>query len=252
MIEIFKTAGISTTIVIPLTGFIFFLFRKWIITKITKSVEHSFSEKLEILKSELSAQSAQQLAMYSAGASAQAAGAERRIAAIEKIWAYVQQIREAANPFAELSYLTEEEYFTSPRIKSDNSSDMEIMAKYSEDTQNADKQLRPFLTPRLWRLYYIYSIFCGRLVYLEAQVLNKDLVKVWFHDKATINLIKEALSQEEIDKALSGTFKSPEIIKDLLENKILAETHFLVNGRRFSEEASALSEITASIKRGER
>lgn len=237
MEELLKTVGFSSAIVIVLIGFVIFVGKRFIISKVSKGVEHSFNQKLETLKADLMYKSSTQLAAHGAGISAQAHGAKRRIEALEKLWQ--SALRIASNtPFGELSFLTSSEALEILNKNTDISDERVAGAAFLDDHDDDIEQLRPFLSQEIWRLYSFLKSFTGRLAYLYAKWGNGNEEALWHKDKAILNMLKQVLSTDEIHNVIpEGPFKSPYGAQRLLLEKILSEANLVVSGERFGKEA---------------
>lgn len=254
MLEVLESTGITALLVASLFGGLGWVFRNWIFTKITGSVEHDFSKKLEEFKVDLTAQTSRELAAHGAGVSAQIIGAEKRIEAIDKLWQIVCKIRNRKyKPFSLLCYLTEDEYLE--RIASEENGpqlrngDIETSHYFDLINELNPEALRPFITPRMWQLFFIYRAFNGRLIFLEEKCAEGESEYFWTRDNGVTQILGHVLTEEQFKKILDGPFKDPTRINDALEGAILADAHAVINGEEFGKESLRLSKSLQDISK---
>ncbi|MEM9617820.1 MAG: hypothetical protein AAF936_07650 [Pseudomonadota bacterium] len=246
MSELLFSTGIASIGSALVISFVIWLGRNWFTSKIVKGVEHRFDIKLEEFKSKLSAQTSRELSVHGAAVSAQMLGAEKRIEAIQKLWNSICKIRNRDyRPFALLSFLTEDEYIE--RITSGDPEyaipdSKEEAFKYIKFTESLNlEELRPFITQKLWQLYFVYRAIAGRLIFLEGQCSNGRSECIWYRDEHIRHILAYALTAEQIKDTTTQTFKDPAKVIDAVEWQILSEMHKIANGEMFGHESAKLA-----------
>jgi hypothetical protein len=237
------------------------LARNLITTRLTKSVEHEFSSKLELLKAQLR-ESEERLKLdlrtkeaeisalrggaISAMASRQMAVDKRRLEAVDQVWsAYM-----ALSPAKQISTMMTTIIFEEAAKSSER--DPKIREFFETigagfDPKKIDlstaKKAQPFLSPMVWATYSAYSAICmhavARWMVLRYGVGDKNLV----NDDSASNLIKAALPHlgEYIDKYGPSGYH---YLLEALEAKLLQEIQAMLSG---SEADKASIEQAAEI-----
>jgi hypothetical protein len=246
MRELLFSSGIATIGSALLIGFVVWFGRNWFASRIAKGVEYKFDVKLEEIKSGLHAQLSRELSVHGAAVSAQMLGAEKRIEAIQELWACICKIQNRKyKPFALLSFLTDDEYIE--RITSgdpeyatpDPEEEISLYIKFTESL--SVEKLRPFIPQRLWQLYFVYRAFNGRLIFLEGECSKGRSECIWYEDQGICSILAYGLTTEQFKDATANTFKDPTTVNNAIEWQMLTEMHKIANGEVFGHESARLS-----------
>jgi len=219
------------------------LARSIIVTRLRKSVQHEFDEKLEAIKSELKTKEAQIESLRNGAMSGlitrQGALYQRKLEAIDQIWASVKELEKGKYTSVTLGALNVEECMKQSG-KSENlkeffqnvggNTDLTVL-----DTSGA-KLARPFLTPLAWAYYSAYSsVIAQALAVMNALKIGVKDVEKFLNFENTNNLLKIVLPSwsEYIDKyGISGHHS----LLDEIEKLLLIELKNIQNGHEDDKE----------------
>ena len=240
--SILKFSGIlgNAAVISVIIGLGVFIGRNWLQAWLIKDAQHNFDKKLEEFKIELSDKTARELAAHSAGISAQTIGAEKRIEAVESFWNAICNVKQEISPaFPMFSFLTEEEYLQ--QIQSPeyvlSGADKDGMQYFRHFEELKVENLRPFISGKLWQLFFAYRAFLGRLKILEAKCAEGDAEGLWYNDNGVRQILSYAVTTDELEAALDTPFKSPVRVTELIEFRMIEEVHKIVNGEEFGKES---------------
>lgn len=252
--------GITTT---GLLAVALWLGRNFLLTRLTRSVEHEFNRKLEDVRAELRIAeerlkadlrakeveiSALRAGALSALANRQAALDKRRLEAVDQIWSAVTALGPARALAASMSYI-----------------DFEVAAKAAEQDPKARQffemigagfdpksmdlteavKARPFVSPMVWAVYSAMQAVIAHSI-IRWHVLKGGLgTKDFANHEAIAKLIKSALPHyaDYIDK------QGPEgyyYVLEALDQRLLAEMRAMLSG---TETDKAAIEQAAEILR---
>ena len=248
MFEIF-TASATT---IALTSIVIWLFRNWIITRLTADIRLENDSKLEQLKSSLKRTNDTLTNLTSAGDQAynqsQTALLPHKIKAIETVWSSVLAWNEmsAASMFvAVLPIDWVKKYGSDPSTKRN----FETLLKNPEHLtflkkRNETEIVRPFLTERAWALYVAYSGFYMSRVTKASMFLfpSIDHAELWerINERA---LIKASAPENILQLYDSNILEGTNSFLKYLQDEMIKEFKLELSGARDSESAVANSAI---------
>lgn len=94
---------------------------------------------------------------------------------------------------------------------------------------------RPFLSQRLWVLFFVYRAFLGRLSWRVVEGKAAGKLPPWDRsddgkDDAVIQMLTTVLASEEIVRARPQVVGGPHLVIELLEQRILAEIEKAISG----------------------
>jgi len=175
---------------------------------------------------------------------------DRRIKAIEVLWANLMPYRDILPDAAILIYnvLTEKEVDDFWNRKTDNSLHNSHIAnlqtfdfdkhigKYLASLKIVDKE-QPFIGEKIWLYFDIYRIFLGRIAVLIQFGTEKRKFDHWHRDAYLKQLFEQTLSKEEVEYIYSLKMNSLKSTMALLENRLIQEIDRTLSGERFSETA---------------
>ncbi|WP_194249543.1 hypothetical protein [Chitinibacter fontanus] len=187
------------------------LVRKLIITRLSRSVQHEFDQKLEIVRADLRASeekfkaalrekeaeiAALRSGALSAIASRQAAIEKRRLEAIDQIWAAFNSLAHARGLAAQMAIIKFEEAARETERNPKARQLFEIMGSGFDplkiDGINADKA-RPFISPMAWATFAAYRAIVMNSV-VKWHILKGGLGKADLVDSDVVkNLVLAAL-----------------------------------------------------------
>ncbi len=221
--------------------------RKLIATRLTKSVEHEFNEKIELiraefrekeelLKADLRAKEAEINTLRSgaltAMASRQVALDKRRLEATDQLWSAVIALGPAKSIS---SMMTAVKFDAAAEMAVKNPKVREMFTIMSTGTDltkldagNAAKA-RPFVSQMAWALFSAYQIIALQAV-IKLKILSSGIDAKDLLDKGTIaNLVKTALPDqtEYIDKWGDAGYH---YLLDVLEIRLLDEMRNMLAG----------------------
>lgn len=229
-----------------LAAFSMWLLRNLIITRLTKSVEHEFNEKLERLRAELREAddrfkadlraketeiSVLRSGALSAMASRQIAVDKRRLEAIDQLWTAFNSYSGARVLSSALNTFKFEETAKSTESDLKLRELFETLGKTfdasSIDHKSAAKA-KPFLSAMAWAIYIAYTAICTHAL-LRCHVLRYGLGSKLIDDEAIKKLIIAALPtySNYLDKFGPDSYH---YVLDALESKLLQEIQQMLLG----------------------
>lgn len=175
---------------------------------------------------------------------------ERRIKAIEILWAKLIEFEEVVPPPFHVIFnvLTEEEMKNFWTLKTDNA----LYNTYRLGLQNHDfnqkitdyrktldavKLERPFLGEHIWNFAELYIVFIGRIAYAGQEGTKRKTYVHWHHDSILKDLFKKTLEESEYEYVYSNKMESLKRTETLLENKLIAEIDKVLSGTHTTESA---------------
>ena len=195
-----------------------------------ESLRHSFSSERLLLESTI--RGSQQ---------GRDASHEKRLAAVERLWSAVLQLREASGGIV-LFYgvLAPEEYDTVYRkggsfaagISNVNDDYITGFMKKVDDVES----LRPYLGEVLWLRFFIYRAFVGRLGFIITRGKEKGRIEDWRTDNGVRQILAGILPSGTFD-SLTKNFGSIYPLFAQLDAIILEEISLIVSGRRSASES---------------
>ncbi|MEO5565122.1 MAG: hypothetical protein ABIR05_00430 [Luteimonas sp.] len=236
--------AISTTSALALA---LWLARNLITTRLAKSVQYSFDEKLEGLRSalrkgeeglrsEIAAKASEIQSLRSGAltniAARQGALNQRRIEAIEQIWASVTSLTHSKLLANYLAVLNVEAMTKAVQSQEKASQLLDIIGSgfdpKSIDHSSATKA-RPFVSPLAWAIYSAIQAIAGHTL-IRWHAMKSGIESQGFMDEGKIKeLIKSALPylSDYVDKHGAVIFH---YTVDALENELLAEMRRMLSG----------------------
>lgn len=200
---------------------------------------------LETLRNDLAGNRLLVEAAVRSFASGQDALQQKRVDAVERMWAAVLQMRERlSSPVYFFSILLPSEYDSV--LDKEGGTLATAIASVDDDMlmtalkPSANTELdRPLLGETLWLQFFIYRAFLGRLGVLIVMGKRKRHIPDWRGDTAVRQLLSNVLPKDRLDEILSAT-KDPSAVNravDTLEWIMLEEMSRITSGRRSSFES---------------
>lgn len=233
------------------------LFRSLISTRLTKSVENEFNEKLEHLRAELRAKETQIDALRSGALSGlisrQSKLYERQLKAIEQVWEAVTELGKAKVISATMASIkfkeSAQEAASNPRFRQV----FEIMGgnfSVKDINLGAASKARPFLSPLAWAYYLAYqSIVMLAAIKFETLKIGLDSPDKFIDSDKTTDLIKTVLphQKEYIEKYGNSAYH---YLLDEIENLLLHELQNIQKGGEADKENA--EKAAAILQRAEK
>lgn len=219
------------------------LFRSLTSTRLTKSVENEFNEKIEHLRAELKAKETQIDALRSGAMSGlisrQSKLYERQLLAIEQVWEAMTDLGKGKHISATMACIKFEE---TSKEAANNPEFRKIFETVGGSFNIKDIKLgmaskaRPFLTPLAWAYYYAYqSIVLHAAFKLEILKIGIDSPNKLIDSEIVKNIITAILPHQKdyIDKYESGAYH---YLLDEIENLLLFELRNIQKGKETDKE----------------
>lgn len=181
---------------------------------------------------------------------------ERRVIAVEHLWAAVLALRQRLRgPVFFFGILLPSEYDTALRKQdaiaaSVQDVDDNMILKAIEETMALEAE-RPHLGETLWLRFFIYRAFLGRLAHLVVQGKRTGHIPDWTQDSGVQQLLGYVVQQVELAELLKAT--APVSINralNALEGLLLEEISQITSGERSAldsfENAKALHSAMSS------
>lgn len=250
---VLSSAGVAATLV----AVVAWLAREWIGNRLSGGIRHEYDTKLAEFNARLKLQgetaatnlkaeverlserlrhSAQSLEEV------QKATIERRLLAVEEIWA-ATLTAESALPsvFSILDVLLDTEYLgaiDNPKV----GPDLEVIDAFQIIRTAQEKNAyvikrRPFIGNYLWVLYSTYQSILFRMIYLVSQCNEEPEKLLWFSDKLIRERIKAALGDSMLNEFDSLTVSKVSWVRNQFTKAILEAMDSLVTGHEYSEAA---------------
>lgn len=220
-------------------GFVLYLARKAIITRLTKGIQHEYDEKIELLKDDLRAKGEQIQSLRSGALTSlvhrQQILYERQVQAVEELWGGIVKQGYAKNISSMMALF-----------------DIEVVEK--EATQNVKmrealtllekaytpakieplgvEKIRPFVSPLAWAYYSAYTAIVSYAVG-QLKLLQNGLETKFLKTEEVTTLVKVVLPHqtEYIEKYGTGSFY---YLLDEIENLLLKEIENTLKGEQNS------------------
>lgn len=257
--------SITTTL---LLGFVLWLSRKLIETRLTKSVEHEFNAKLEALRAELREKeellkadlrsketeiAALRSGAMTAMASRQMVLDRRRLEAVDQLWSAITALAPAkllASVMAMVDFSgAVEEATKNPKVREAFES---LSAGIKFDPNKIDlsgsTKARPFVSPMAWALFSAY-LAIGMQTFFKLQAIKSGSGKDFDMDVAA-KLLKTLLPHqtEYINKHSDADYH---YLLDELEGRLLAELQKMLEGveadKASVEQAAEILRLSSEI-----
>jgi hypothetical protein len=261
--SLFLTVIASGTV----SSLIIYLAKSWITERLKHAIAHEYAQKLEAhratLKSDydvqlerLRAENAKQLAIEASARSslsdAYKAAHERRLAAVERAWAFMLSIRSITPSYIPISdLLSDEEQKNLPKIATFRTLSKNAQADPLEDrlaraSEGLD-EIRLFVGDRIYTLVFVYRALHGRIELLIQESLEKGHFDPWWKDSFVYQVLPLVLSQTKIEELQNSRFRFDRL-RSLLETKLLQECQPILSGEaaaHFSlKQAMTIQEIS--------
>ncbi|MCB1651690.1 MAG: hypothetical protein KDI46_06525 [Alphaproteobacteria bacterium] len=240
-------SSLGTTSLIGIAGF---FLKDWIITRLTKSIQHEYDKKLEGIKSDFRSRETEIADVRKAAISnamiSQSALDQKRLDAIDCLWEGFMDVRKNILAPTILSRINSEEV-----SKDINNPNTKLFIESLTKTINIEKPesilgeatkkaqaARPWIGKRLWELYSAYSglIMLCVLTLVALKTINNDPLK-FIDRKKSIEEVRKALPDLNIDWENLNDAVIP-ILLDLLETLILKEIDHFISGEAADLEAN--------------
>lgn len=185
--------------------------------------------------------------------------AQRRLAAVERVWLAVLGLRTAFElPVFFYSVVLPSEYNRSlreggrPASAIPQLTDSQIVAAIRASSSVEEE--RPQIGELLWWQFYMYRAFLGRLATLLLQGQQEGAVHDWRDDKHIRDIVASLLPPEVVHQVSeeARSLVSVRLVVDTIEALILREIRIVASGQVASVEslrnAKALHELAASLE----
>ena len=248
---------LTSTISLGLMGILSWILKKWIGTKIEAAyeqksdslratIQRDHEASLITFKNQLEEQARLQSSAFSSFAAAQQASVERRLDAVETIWADLLAFRsDLPSVFEYLDILTVEEMAEA----SNHPSGQELFGELSEETlrtliashgldggmwRKKDytlERVRPYVNDYLWGTFVMYKKIMFRvwlhLVWFKTK--GGDHI-YWYNHPHTRRLIEAVLTADELADFDKSSMGKIEWLRFRLEQKVVAELRRIISG----------------------
>jgi hypothetical protein len=249
---VISSSGISVTLVAALVWFS----RNWISERIRGSIQHEYDQKLAALNAELKISGDLQIESLRASVGREAdrlrlavssfsegqrAATERKLSALDKLWASILYIRENTPPIITyIDILTQDEYKQSEtelklRELQLNSSAKETAELFNKHIGSLE-EARPYVGESIWGLFFIYRAILLRILYL-LEPEERASRPYWYLDSRIKQLLDASFTKQEIDKLDQLIVWRIGYIQQKLESKILLLIDDIISGKQSSADA---------------
>jgi hypothetical protein len=236
------------------SGFLFWLLKEWLSTRLKASIQHEYDRKLEAFKAQikteqeltildiktaLAREAAFHAAAHASFAEGQKAAMERKLGAIDKLWQGVVRFRDGLPPaLAFIDVLTVDEYAGAK----DHPTFRELTADLLPDrleklVPQGIEETRPYIGEYMWAVFYCYRALLIRILML-LQLGRTDAEKIeWHRDSGNRGLLKAVLTPAELEEFDKTQFGKVTWIKQRLESKLLAAAQQVISGKSFGADS---------------
>ncbi|MDE0713582.1 MAG: hypothetical protein OXI10_01755 [Gammaproteobacteria bacterium] len=259
--DLLSSAGISTLFLVIVFWIFKGIIRQWISTYLKSSIEHQYTEKLEIHKAQLTAhneiefirirnQLEQQNSIYeslrSSFSEGQKSSMDRKLDAVDQLWSEVLKIRAILPPkILLIDIFGENETSRYEELRNSNEGsrllDAWSLHDYKEKMNSLSStvdDIRPYTGEYLWAIFHGYRIIHMRLsVMLQFDEDGTSAVH-WYKDELNTGIITAILDNEELGKFNHLEFGKYSWLQRTLEQKILAQIQKIVSGEKYLEDTS--------------
>jgi hypothetical protein len=199
---------------------------------------------LETLRSELSGNRLLLEAAIKSYTSGQDLLQQRRVAAVERLWAGVLQLRERFSaPVFFFGILLPSEYDSvfekdGPLADTVSKTTEETIQSAIDATTHLESD-RPHLGEALWLRFFIYRAFLARLAYLIVSGKKRRHIQDWRSDGGVRQQLGHVLSKDTVESLLRSADDPNSINRaiNMLESLLLEEMSLITSGRRSSFES---------------
>lgn len=199
---------------------------------------------LETLRSDLAGNRILLDAAIRSHASGQDLFQQRRVAAVERLWTAVLELRDRlSGPVFFFGILLPSEYDS---VFEKGGAFAASIAELTDDTivgaMKPTREVendRPHLGDTLWLQFFIYRAFLGRLAHLVVEGKRHRHIPDWREDDGVSQLLGHVLPEQTV-VSLLGSKKDPSAVNkatNMLESLILREISLITSGRRSSLES---------------
>jgi len=243
-------------------GAVVYLGRHWISQWLSRSIQFSFDQRLEVLKAsherELtllrSALDTQQHLVSSAFLQAQSAVTERRLTAIQTLWdTMLQAYFEAPGIIAMTDILTTETYqmffkHTKGSVPDFESAARAVLVSQRPLLQSAEKA-RLLSGDYLYALYKAYTAFIGSIIFKLVDDREKGRFQPWWEYDHILNLLNSVLTPQEFEEFSAMRIERYSWITRKLEFKFLQMASDIIDGKHAVTDAlEQATKIIAAAK----
>jgi hypothetical protein len=188
---------------------------------------------------------------------------QRRLEAVDKLWATARQLREdLRGPVFFFSVLLPSEYDSQLAKGGAIAASIEDVTEESilsaMQAANDVEIERPHLGETLWLKFFIYRAFLGRLAFLVLDGKQKGHIEDWREDSGVRQILSHLLTDETLASLLAAKNDPTAINRavNALEGTVLEDISRITSGRQSSfesfENSERLREAVASLEAGER
>ena len=256
---------IIQSIVLPVltSGFVIWLFREWISTRLKASIQHEYDQKLETHKASLKSQNEasflelkngidQRFTLYQAAqtsfAEGQKAAIERKLDSLEKLWNEILRLKnERPTLVGFFNFFSVEEYKHAPNTKGyrdlAQGCSLEKIAEYLGNRDYPVEKVRLYVGEYLWSMFFAYRQIMGRITYLLSLSLEDAKNAEWHKDNSIRQVLEAVLSENELVEFESIRLGKISWLEQRLESKILAASQKIISGEELGAEALKQAEL---------
>jgi len=253
--EFFFTLISSTMLSTLLASGLIWLTREWMSARIKGSIQHEYDQKLESHKAKLNSENKIALAKLTAGlekeavlvisanssfSQGQKAAMGRKLAAIDKVWQSVLNLRNnSPQVLTFMDVITLEEHNTILEHENFRSMIQDLSEEkiHSMALESDIELVRPYVGEYIWAIHYAYQAITLRIVFLLLKCKIKPEKVEWFKDPGIRQLMKVAFSGDEIAEFDKQEFGKVTWLRQSLESKLINNFNKVISGEVFGEDA---------------
>lgn len=233
------------------SGLLMWLFKEWLSTRLKASIQHEYDRKLEAhkaqlkteqelaildIKTALAREAAFHAAAHASFSEGQKASMDRKLGAVERLWACIPQFRANLPPFLMVrDLMTLDEYKAAkdhPQFKAlagDPPGLEKIAALLPKDLE----EVRPYVGEYMWAVFLSYQTILIRILVL----VRLDAENEWYEDGGTRQLVAAVLSQTELQEFDNTHLGKMTWLQRRLEAKLLGGARRIISGTTFGDES---------------
>jgi hypothetical protein len=237
------------------SGLVVWLIKEWIGVRLKSGIQHEYDVKLEKhrtllraeqeraildIKTAMARDAAFNATAHASFAEGQKASMERKLTAIDTLWAAVLRARASAPPvlhFIDLLHVDEyrDEGRKHPAFRelTEGLSEKTITAAMVSDVEG----IRPYVGEYLWALFGSYQAIFLRAAFLLAMGRDDPAKMEWQKDSGIKSLLQAVLSATELQEFERTRFAKITWLRRVIEGKILAAMAQVISGEKFGEES---------------
>jgi len=240
-------------------GLLVLVFRSYLLDKIKASIQHDYDLKLESHRNALNRDAAAQLehlrqsnsqqmavqnAAFATFQASHGAAFERRLSAVDAVWAGFLDVTEKIPPaLTWLDVFVEKEYpqiLTKARVESvvrdlSDNCDKQLLALSQTGSRHLESS-RPFVDPRLYALFYVHRAILGRIILVTKEGYAKGSIPYWPRDSLVKHYLEVVLSTEQLAAFKTVLVGPYAMLRGILEENFLALAQRIALGQESTEQ----------------